>query len=117
MKNKLGQNIRTRVSTLIAVGAYFNTLLAMFDPSIIGDNETAILVYRVLSAVLAFCAWANSHYFNQDYSPESATATIKMRDAKKKRMNDQEWVEEPEDSYEHEEEIIAEESEVSDGEE
>lgn len=106
MKNKLGIDLRTKISTLIAIGAYLNMLLATFDVSVISDDPKAMMVYKVLSAILAFCAWANSHYFNQNYTPEAITATIRLREAKEKRLWEQELVEEPEDSYVKEEEVI-----------
>lgn len=105
----IGKNLRTQISTIIAIGAYLNMLLATFDPSVISDNKTAMLIYQIVSAVLAFCAWANSHYYNQDYTPEAVVATLKMRDAKQKRMWKQELVNEPKDSYVEEEEVIADE--------
>lgn len=111
----LGQNLRTKISTIIAVGAYLNMLLATFDPSIIADNPTAVHWYKILSAILAFCAWANSHYYNQDYTPEMDAHTKLGRQQKALRTYETSYVEEPEDSY-IEEEIVAEESEVQNGE-
>lgn len=105
----IGKNLRTKISTIIAIGAYLNMLLATFDPSVIADNRTAMIVYQILSAIFALCAWVNSHYYNQDFSPEASTATITMREAKKKRLLDQEYVEEPSDSYVEESEVIADE--------
>lgn len=105
----IGKNLRTKISTIIAIGAYLNMLLATFDPSVIADNKTAMTVYQILSAIFALCAWVNSHYYNQDFSPEASTATITMREAKKKRLLDQEYVEEPSDSYVEESEVIADE--------
>ncbi len=105
----IGKNLRTKISTIIAIGAYLNMLLATFDPSVIADNKTAMIVYQILSAIFALCAWVNSHYYNQDFSPEASTATITMREAKKKRLLDQEYVEEPSDSYVEESEVTADE--------
>lgn len=107
----IGKDLRTKVSTLIAIGAYLNMLLASFDPSVISDNKTAMLIYQILSALFALCAWVNSHYYNQNYTPEAVVSTAKLRDAKKKRMMEQELVEEPEDSYIEEGEVIADEVE------
>lgn len=109
MQNKLGIDLRTKISTLVAIGAYLNMILATFDPSVIADNRTAMLIYQILSAIFALCAWVNSHYYNQNYTPEAVTATITMREAKKKRLLDQELIEEPTDSYVEEEEVIADE--------
>lgn len=105
----IGKNLRTKISTIIAIGAYLNMLLATFDPSVIADNKTAMIVYQILSAIFALCAWVNSHYYNQDFTPEASTATITMREAKKKRLLDQEYVEEPSDSYVEESEVTADE--------
>lgn len=105
----IGKNLRTKISTIIAIGAYLNMLLATFDPSVIADNKTAMIVYQILSAIFALCAWVNSHYYNQDFSPEASTATITMREAKKKRLLDQEYIEEPSDSYVEESEVTADE--------
>lgn len=96
--DKLGLDIRTKISTIVAIGAYCNMLMATFDPSIIADNEQAMRVYQILSAIFALCAWINSHYYNQDFTPEARVSTIKMRDAKTKRLLDQPQVEEPEDA-------------------
>ena len=106
MKNKLGIDLRTKISTLVAIGAYLNMCLATFDPSIIADNHTAMLVYQILSAIFALCAWANSHYFNQNYTPEGMTGTIITREMKEHREDDQPIVEEPEDSYVEESEVM-----------
>ena len=98
MKFNIGQNLRTKISTIVAIGAYLNMCLATFDPSLIGDNKTAMTVYQILSAIFALCAWINSHYYNQDYTPEMDAYTQLGREAKKLRETPQEYVEEPEDS-------------------
>lgn len=105
----IGKDLRTKVSTIVAIGAFMNLCLSHFDPSLIADNPKAVFIYQILSFIFAFCAWVNSHYFNQNYTPEATTATITMREAKKKRLLDQELVEEPEDSYIEESEVIADE--------
>ena len=105
--DKLGLDVRTKISTIIAIGAYCNMILAEFNPSVIADNETAMRIYQVVSAIFALCAWINSHYYNQDFTPEARVSTIKMRDAKTKRLKDQPYVEEPEDASIEEEEVIA----------
>lgn len=103
----IGKNLRTRISTIIAVGAYLNMLLATFDPSVISDNKKAMFVYQLVSAVLAFCAWANSHYYNQDFTVIADAHTKLMREDKELQLYDAEKVEEPEDSYIEESEVIA----------
>lgn len=96
--NKLGIDLRTKISTIVAIGAYLNMLLATFDPSIIAENETAMRVYQILSAIFALCAWINSHYYNQNYTPEGMTGTIITREMKERRGDVYEYIEEPEDS-------------------
>ena len=105
----LGQNLRTKISTIVAIGAYLNMVLATFDPSVISDNKTAMLVYQTLSMIFALCAWVNSHWYNQDYTVEMDTHTKLGREAKALRDFVPEKVEEPEDSYVEESEVIADE--------
>lgn len=100
----IGKNLRTKISTLVAIGAYLNMLLATFDPSVIADNEVAVRVYQFLSAVLTLCAWINSHYYNQDFTVISDSHTKQMREEKELSSSPQEYIEEPEDSYIEEEE-------------
>lgn len=107
----LGQNLRTRISTIVAIGAYLNMVLATFDPSVIADNPTAIKVYQWASMLFALCAWINSHYYNQDYSVEMDTHTKLGRQEKANRDFVPTTSEEPLDAS------IEEESEVEDGDE
>lgn len=95
----IGKNLRTKISTIIAIGAYLNLCLSHFDPSIIAGNEKAVKVYQILSFIFAFCAWANSHYFNQDFTVEGDAGTKLTRDMKAMRNIASEPSEEPEDSY------------------
>lgn len=101
----IGKNLRTKISTIIAIGAYLNMLLATFDPSIIADNPKAMHIYQILSAIFAFCAWANSHYFNQDFTTIADAHTKLMREDKELQMYEAEYVEEPEDSFVEESEV------------
>ena len=105
----LGQNLRTKISTLVAIGAYLNMVLATFDPSVISDNKTAMLIYQILSMVFALCAWVNSHWYNQDFTVEMDTHTKLGREAKKLRDYVPEKAEEPVDSYIEESEVVADE--------
>lgn len=109
LKNKLGIDLRTKISTIVAIGAYLNMLLATFDPSVIADNKTAMLIYQILSAIFALCAWVNSHYYNQNYTPEGITGTLITREMKEQCEEEQPTVEEPADSYIEESEVIADE--------
>lgn len=101
----LGQNLRTKISTIVAIGAYLNMVLATFDPSVISDNKHAMLVYQILSMVFALCAWINSHWYNQDFTPIMDAHTKLGREEKKLQDFDAPYVEEPEDSYIEESEV------------
>ena len=105
---KLGQNLRTRISTIVAFGAYMYLVISQFDPSAFSDDPTIMKFHRIFSMICAGCAWLNSHYFNQDYSPEMDAHTKLGREEKKRRLQEQPIAEEPEDSY-IEEEVIADE--------
>ena len=102
----LGQNLRTRISTIVAIGAYLNMVLAGFDPTVVSDDPTIITIYRWVSAILALCAWINSHYYNQDFTPIMAAHTQLGREEKKLQDFEAPYVEEPEDSYIKESEVI-----------
>lgn len=102
----LGQNLRTRISTIVAIGAYLNLVLAGFDPTVISDDPTIITIYKWVSAILALCAWINSHYYNQDYTPIMDAHTKLGREEKALQDVEVPYVEEPEDSYIEESEVI-----------
>lgn len=102
----LGQNLRTKISTVVAIGAYLNMVLATFDPSVIADNPTAIKVYQWASMLFALCAWINSHYYNQDFTPIMDAHTKLGREEKALQDFEVPYVEEPEDSFIEESEVI-----------
>lgn len=102
----LGQNLRTKISTIVAIGAYLNMVLATFDPSVIADNPTAIKVYQWASMLFALCAWINSHYYNQDFTPIMDAHTKLGREEKALQDAEAPYVEEPEDSFIEESEVI-----------
>lgn len=102
----LGQNLRTKISTIVAIGAYLNMVLATFDPSVIADNPTAIKVYQWASMLFALCAWINSHYYNQDFTPIMDAHTKLGRQEKILQDFEAPYVEEPEDSFIEESEVI-----------
>lgn len=102
----LGQNLRTKISTVVAIGAYLNMVLATFDPSVIADNPTAIKVYQWASMLFALCAWINSHYYNQDFTPIMDAHTKLGREEKALQDFEAPYVEEPEDSFVEESEVI-----------
>lgn len=102
----LGQNLRTKISTIVAIGAYLNMVLATFDPTVIADNPTAVKVYQIASTIFALCAWINSHYYNQDFTPIMDAHTKLGREEKALQDVEVPYVEEPEDSYIEESEVI-----------
>lgn len=102
----LGQNLRTKISTIVAIGAYLNMVLATFDPTVIADNPTAVKVYQWASMLFALCAWINSHYYNQDFTPIMDAHTKLGREEKALQDVEVPYVEEPEDSYIEESEVI-----------
>lgn len=99
----MGKNIRTKISTLVAIIAYLNMVLSQMDISVVeqmfhGDPK-ALFAYKVLSAIIAAIAWANSHYYNQDFTVISDSYTKQMREEKILASTVvPETVEEPEDS-------------------
>lgn len=103
-------NIGTKIRTILAVATCLNTALMATDVTQFG-NETVNTIYKVLSVILNFVIVACVAWYNNDYTPEAVTATIRMREAKEKRLWEQELIEEPADSYVEESEVIADEVE------
>lgn len=96
-------NIGTIIRTTLAVATCLNTALLATDVAQFG-NEKVNAAYRIISVILNFIIVACVTWYNNDYTPEMASATILGREAKKLADYSPEYVEEPEDS------------EVSDGE-
>lgn len=113
----IGQDAETRKQTVMAVVTAIIDFLTAFHIIEFTDDQVQA-IYKLALCIVTAIVWGYcSHYKNNNYSPEAVVATIKLRDAKTKRMQEQPKVEEPEDSYIEDEEIIAEESEAQDGEE
>ena len=75
---------RTKIMTIVAVVAFVNMMLSVFDSSVLNEFPRAQIVYKILSAVFAAAAWACSHYFNQDFTEEACigsgvTANLKAQ--------------------------------------
>lgn len=105
----IGLDAETRKQTVIAVVTAFIDFLSAFHIIEFTADQTQAIYKLVLCLWTAFVWGYCSHWKNNNFSPEMVTATITGREAKKKRMLDQPYVEEPEDSYIKEEEVIADE--------
>lgn len=105
----IGLDAETRKQTIIAVITAFVDFCSAFHIIEFTDDQVQALYKMALCIVTAIVWGYCSHYKNNNYSPEAVVSTIKLRDAKTKRMLDIEKVEEPEDSYIEEEEVIADE--------
>lgn len=112
----IGLDAETRKQTVIAFCTAVIDFLTAFNIIEFSDAQIQAIYKMALTLVTAFVWGYCSHYKNNNYTPEAVVSTITMRDAKTKRLRDQELVEEPKDSY-IEEEIEASESEVEYGEE
>lgn len=84
-------DLRTKISTIIAAIAYINGVFAMFymnvlqglDITILEGHPTAQKIYAIVSALGAGAAWLNSHYFNQNFTPEGIMGTEHTRSLKR----------------------------------
>lgn len=113
----IGLDAETRKQTVIAVITAVIDFLTAFHIIEFTDDQVQAIYKLALCLVTAFVWGYCSHYKNNNYTPEAMVATIKLREAKELRMQEQPKVAEPKDSYIEDEEIIAEESEGKDGEE
>lgn len=105
----IGQDAETQRQTIMAFVTMVLDFLTAFHFIEFTDDQLQA-VYKVALCIVTAIVWGYcSHYKNNNYSPEMVVATAKGRDAKKKRMMEQELVEEPEDSYIEEDEVIADE--------
>ena len=105
----IGQDAETQRQTIMAFITAVLDFLTAFHFIEFSDEQMQA-VYKVALCIVTAIVWGYcSHYKNNNFTPEAVVATAKLRDAKKKRMAEQELVEEPEDSYIEEEEVIADE--------
>ena len=112
----IGLDAETRKQTVMAVVTAIIDFLTAFHIIEFTDAQVQA-IYKLALCLVTAVVWGYcSHYKNNNYSPEAMVATIKLREAKELRMQEQPKVEEPKDSYIEDEEIIAEESEAEDGE-
>lgn len=105
----VGMDAETRKQTVMAVVTALVDFLTAFHIIEFTDDQIQA-IYKLALCIVTAIVWGYcSHYKNNNFSPEAVVATYKLRDAKKKRMMEQKLVEEPEDSYIEEEEVIADE--------
>ncbi len=105
----LGLDAETQRQTVIAVLTALIDFLTAFHIIAFTDEQTQA-IYKMTLCIVTAIVWGYcSHYKNNNYSPEAVVATAKLRDAKQKRMKEQELIEEPADSYVEESEVIADE--------
>lgn len=81
-------NRRTQISTIVAIVAYVNMVLAVMDVSAFDGHPKALFAYKVLAALFAAIAWVNSHYFNQDFTQIANEHTGRMRQEKLEAQED-----------------------------
>lgn len=105
----IGQDAETQRQTILAFVTAIIDFLTAFHFIEFTDAQIQA-IYKMALCIVTAIVWGYcSHYKNNNFSPEMVVATIKGRDAKKKRLWEQEKVEEPEDSYIEESEVIADE--------
>lgn len=105
----VGMDAETRRQTVMAFCTALIDFLTAFHIIEFTDEQIQA-IYKLALCIVTAIVWGYcSHYKNNNFTPEAMVATITMRDAKTKRLKEQELVEEPEDSYIEEEEVIADE--------
>ena len=105
----IGLDAETRKQTVIALCTAIIDFLTAFNIIEFSDAQIQAIYKMALTLVTAFVWGYCSHYKNNNYTPEMVVATITGRDAKTKRLKEQELTEEPTDSVVEEEEVIADE--------
>lgn len=71
-------NTETKVRTIVSALIALNEVLMVFGITAF-ENVEYQTIYTVVSTVAMIIAWANSHWFNNDYTPEACQATGLMR--------------------------------------
>ena len=78
------QNTGTKIRTVLAVLVTLNDVLAMTDVTQF-NNDTVTLVYKIVSLVVNVVVLTLNTWYNNDYTPEAARATGRMRQEKKEQ--------------------------------
>ena len=103
----VGMNAETRRQTIIAFITALIDFLTAFHIIEFSDEQIQAIYKLALCIVTAFVWGYCSHYKNNDFTPEMDAHTKLGREAKALREFVPEYVEEPEDSFEEESEVIA----------
>lgn len=90
-------NNGTKVRTIALAVAYINQVMSTIGVVDLG-NDTANLVYKIISLIFTILAGAFALYYNNDFTVEGMTGTQITREMKRLKMTEPETVEEPEDS-------------------
>jgi SPP1 family holin len=90
-------NNGTKVRTIALAVAYINQVMSTIGVVDLG-NDTANLVYKIISLIVTIVAGAFALYYNNDFTVEGMTGTQITREMKRLKMTEPETVEEPEDS-------------------
>lgn len=105
----IGQDAETQRQTVMAFVTAVVDFLTAFHFIEFTDAQIQA-IYKMALCIVTAIVWGYcSHYKNNNFTPEAVVATAKLRDAKQKRMKEQELIEEPADSYVEESEVIADE--------
>ena len=71
-------NTETKVRTIVSALTALNEVLMVFGITAF-EGVTEQTIYMVVSTIAMVVAWACSHWFNNDYTPEACQATGLMR--------------------------------------
>lgn len=89
-------NVGTKLRTILTIATCLNTALIATD--ITGfNNATVDLIYKIASIALNFVIVALGVYFNNDYTETACKYTGKMRLAKKRPDDGEDFFEEIEE--------------------
>ena len=89
-------NTGTKLRTVLVIATSLNTALMATDLTGF-SNATVDLIYKIVSIALNFVIVGISTYFNNDYTPEACEYTGKMRLAKKRPDDGEDFFEEIEE--------------------
>lgn len=90
-------NNGTKIRTIALAVACINQVISTIGAVDLG-NDTANLVYKIISLIFTILAGAFALYYNNDFTVEGMTGTQITREMKRLKMTEPETIEEPEDS-------------------
>lgn len=90
-------NKGTKIRTIALAVAYINQVMSTIGVVDLG-NDTANLVYKIISLIVTIIAGAFALYYNNDFTVEGMTGTQITRQMKQLKGYEPETIEEPEDS-------------------